>query len=836
MAAVMMLSPTMAYADTSPNVRAEAQDTDSGEEDPDSGSPDTDKKKTKKKSTSSGEETDKEEDSENGTVTDTETGGESADPENGGSVPADSSGSQTESGGTEGTGSVPESGTETTDSGEHGGSGDKDPAPGENTGTESGQEGSGNDGGGQTKPAEDSGTETTDSGTEDPDSGTEIPDSGTESTDSRPDTEDKPGTDSQKDADSPQDTAKQNTDSEPQENVKEDPEQQPAEETVSGDSASDGNTGYTAPSSGNPDVVIRSGTAAPTSRIRTGSATSSTSIYGMKRFIRIKEIRKTVKKDTSIYTGRKEDSQTAVAKLQKGATVRFIKNVDATWAFVETKDGKNVIARGYILQEVLENAQNGNEEDRTLVEVLKKMPENEAFYFTNTTTYSDLVRSARVSAARQEIVNYSMQFLGNPYVWGGESLTDGCDCSGFTQQIYRYFGIEIPRVSYEQCYAGERITLDEALPGDLIFYAKEGTVYHVLMCTENNGNGNVKAINAASSTLGIIISDVDTSKVAWACRFIADDYTSTQASDLQEAGKRAYEGDTQSQEDVIKALATASEKAWDEYGFSRSVLIAQAIQESGFCAFAGAANGGIQPEDNNILGMNEDLMNEKWVSPWTGKAVSRNVPQWDGTKDVYGSESMRAYEDIESCMEDYAAFKTGLHPEIADEPDIDTVIDVGLAGYATDPTYQESIRSLIDRYDLTRYDVDVVDPEHPTDPTLYTQEELELIWALVAQEDDSGYEGALAVISSVMNRVDADYGGYGKTALAQLTADGQYCYSEKVSDPSYYRARLNGNVSDSVKQAVSDCLTGGVRNHDYLNFRSTDTTGSSKQIGSNWYF
>ena len=435
MAAVMMLSPTMAYADTCPDVRAEAQDTDSGEEDPDSGSPDTDKKKTKKKSTSSGEGTDKEEDSENGTVTDTEA--------DGGSDPADSSGSQTESGGTEGTGSVPESGTETTDSGEHGGSGDKDPAPGENTGTESGQEGSGNDGGGQTKPAEDPGTETTDSGTEDPDSGTEIPDSGTESTDSRPDTEDKPGTDSQKDADSPQDTAKQNTDSEPQENVKEDPEQQPAEEAVSRDSASDGNTGYTAPSSGNPDVVIRSGTAAPTSRIRTGSATSSTSIYGMKRFIRIKEIRKTVKKDTSIYTGRKEDSQTAVAKLQKGATVRFIKNVDATWAFVETKDGKNVIARGYILQEVLENAQNGNEEDRTLVEVLKKMPENEAFYFTNTTTYSDLVRSARVSAARQEIVNYSMQFLGNPYVWGGESLTDGCDCSGFTQQIYRYFGIEI---------------------------------------------------------------------------------------------------------------------------------------------------------------------------------------------------------------------------------------------------------------------------------------------------------------------------------------------------------------------------------------------------------
>ena len=233
--------------------------------------------------------------------------------------------------------------------------------------------------------------------------------------------------------------------------------------------------------------------------------------------------------------------------------------------------------------------------------------------------------------------------------------------------------------------------------------------------------------------------------------------------------------------------------------------------------------------------MNENLLNERWISPWTGNAVLRNVPQWDGTQDVYGLESMRTYEDMEACLADYAAFKVGIHPEIAGEKDIDTVIDVGLKGYATDPTYQDSIREIVKKYDLAQYDV-IQDGGYSADPTNYTQEELELIWAIVAQEDNTSYEGALAVISSVMNRADRNYGGYGTTALEQLTADGQYCYSPKVSDPSLYQRRLGGNVDSYVIQAVTDCLTKGIRNNDYLNFRSSNRTGQYVQIGDNWYF
>ena len=125
---------------------------------------------------------------------------------------------------------------------------------------------------------------------------------------------------------------------------------------------------------------------------------------------------------------------------------------------------------------------------------------------------------------------------------------------------------------------------------------------------------------------------------------------------------------------------------------------------------------------------------------------------------------------------------------------------------------------------------------HRTDATNYSQSDLELIWAIVAQEDNGSYKGALAVISSAMNRVESPTWSYeGSNALAQLTAPGQYCYS----NDTYWQARLGGNVPDYVKQAVNDCLKKGKRNHNYTSFRSTKgkTTGADAvQIGGNWFF
>lgn len=125
---------------------------------------------------------------------------------------------------------------------------------------------------------------------------------------------------------------------------------------------------------------------------------------------------------------------------------------------------------------------------------------------------------------------------------------------------------------------------------------------------------------------------------------------------------------------------------------------------------------------------------------------------------------------------------------------------------------------------------------HRKDPTSYTQSQMELIWAIVAQEDNGSYEGALAVISSAMNRTESANWRYcGNNSLRQLTAPGQYCYS----NDDYWRARLNGNVPAYVKQAVNDCLRRGVRNHSFTSFRSkkgSQTGTNAVQIGGNWYF
>ena len=125
-----------------------------------------------------------------------------------------------------------------------------------------------------------------------------------------------------------------------------------------------------------------------------------------------------------------------------------------------------------------------------------------------------------------------------------------------------------------------------------------------------------------------------------------------------------------------------------------------------------------------------------------------------------------------------------------------------------------------------------------TDGTVYTQEQLELIWAIVAQEDNGSYDGALAVITSAMNRTESARWSYcGSNALQQLTANGQYCYSID----NYWRSRLGGNVPGYVIEAVHDCLKKGIRNHPYTCFRSTKgkvTGADAVQIGNggNWYF
>lgn len=105
--------------------------------------------------------------------------------------------------------------------------------------------------------------------------------------------------------------------------------------------------------------------------------------------------------------------------------------------------------------------------------------------------------SSSGSGSGSAVVDFATQFVGNPYVWGGTSLTNGADCSGFVQSVYANFGVSLPRTSYEQQNAGTEVSYADAQPGDLICYGGHVAIYM--------GNGQI--VHASNSTDGIKISD-----------------------------------------------------------------------------------------------------------------------------------------------------------------------------------------------------------------------------------------------------------------------------------------------------------------------------------------
>ncbi len=106
---------------------------------------------------------------------------------------------------------------------------------------------------------------------------------------------------------------------------------------------------------------------------------------------------------------------------------------------------------------------------------------------------SGLNPSYSTGVSGQDVVNYASQFVGNPYVFGGTSLTNGCDCSYFTMACFGYFGISLPRTSYAQRSSGQAVSYANAKAGDIICYAGHVAIYM--------GNGQI--VHAANSRLGI---------------------------------------------------------------------------------------------------------------------------------------------------------------------------------------------------------------------------------------------------------------------------------------------------------------------------------------------
>ncbi len=135
------------------------------------------------------------------------------------------------------------------------------------------------------------------------------------------------------------------------------------------------------------------------------------------------------------------------------------------------------------------NTQNDKEPEESKTEESKTASKNQAS--------TDAIATASGSAKGKGIANYACQFIGNPYVSGGTSLTKGTDCSGFTQSVYKQFGYSLPRNSYSQRSAGKQVSYAEAQPGDIICYAGHVAIYI----------GNGKIVHASTPKSGIKISN-----------------------------------------------------------------------------------------------------------------------------------------------------------------------------------------------------------------------------------------------------------------------------------------------------------------------------------------
>ena len=130
-------------------------------------------------------------------------------------------------------------------------------------------------------------------------------------------------------------------------------------------------------------------------------------------------------------------------------------------------------------------------------------------------TLKQLSYGEGITSTAVDLIEYAKQFLGNPYVWGGTSLTRGADCSGFTMRIFEHFGYSLSRTSAAQSNNGRRVSLSEIQPGDLLFYNHGSRIGHVAIYI---GNGQI--IHASTERTGIIISNAYYTTPACAARII----------------------------------------------------------------------------------------------------------------------------------------------------------------------------------------------------------------------------------------------------------------------------------------------------------------------------
>ena len=220
------------------------------------------------------------------------------------------------------------------------------------------------------------------------------------------------------------------------------------------------------------------------------------------------------REETGIMEERDEDAREA-GLLDQDSLAYVIEDTGDGWLFVESGD-----VRGFVKASKLDRSaaaskkvDEAGEQNLSTAKEEIAPSDNRATYYTLTS----VKEGAKYNEVREKILEKALSCVGNPYVWGGTSLTNGADCSGFVQTLYSLFGYHLPRVAAAQSTYGTQIPVSDAAPGDLIFFARNGYVYHVAMYA-----GDGKTVEAYSTNYGIITKELSDREAVWATRIIED--------------------------------------------------------------------------------------------------------------------------------------------------------------------------------------------------------------------------------------------------------------------------------------------------------------------------
>ncbi len=216
---------------------------------------------------------------------------------------------------------------------------------------------------------------------------------------------------------------------------------------------------------------------------------------------------------TTLYVRKEPTTDSSIiAMVPEGEDYLVLEETDG-WIKITSEEGDGFVSKDYvdIRTEFVEAESKAEEEARLAKEAEERRKAREAARASQSTQQAATTQTTVTDYAVGEgselgvaVAEYALQFVGNPYKWGGTSLTDGADCSGFVLSVYANFGVSLPHSSKADRSQGSAVDgLENAQPGDLICYSGHVALYI--------GNGQI--VHAANSKKGIIVSNADYKKI-----------------------------------------------------------------------------------------------------------------------------------------------------------------------------------------------------------------------------------------------------------------------------------------------------------------------------------